>query len=145
MLTLFFQLLANARRRKNIIHTIHTEEEVVVSQAAKQEAIFQHFLKHTTVTPVGQIFLPVTFGTHENFFTETIQFEVVNFEIAYNAFLGLPALSKFMAIPHCAYLVLKMAGPRGVISIRGDIKQDFDYDRERCKTADRLTASIELQ
>jgi hypothetical protein len=26
----------------------------------------------------------------------------------YNAFLGRPALSKFMAIPHYAYLVLKM-------------------------------------
>jgi hypothetical protein len=36
--------------------------------------------------------------------------------------LARPALSKFMAIPHYAYLVLKMTGPHVVISIRGDIK-----------------------
>jgi hypothetical protein len=59
-------------------------------------------------TPVGQIILPVTFGTQENFCTETIQFEVTDFETAYNAFLGRPALSRFMAIPHYAYQVLKM-------------------------------------
>jgi hypothetical protein len=36
-----------------------------------------------------------------------------------------------MVIPHYTYLVLMMSGPRGVISIRGDIKRAFDYDRER--------------
>jgi hypothetical protein len=51
----------------------------------------------------------------------------------------------FMAIPHYAFLVLKMPGLRGVISIRGDIKRAFDCDRESCETADRLLASIELQ
>jgi hypothetical protein len=55
------------------------------------------------------------------------------------------ALSKFMAIPHYAYLLLKMPGPHGIISIRGDIKQAFDCDRESCNTADRLTTPIELQ
>jgi hypothetical protein len=53
--------------------------------------------------------------------------------------------SKFMVIPHYAYLVLKMLGPRGVISIRGDVKRAFDYDKESCETADRLTASVEHQ
>jgi hypothetical protein len=51
----------------------------------------------------------------------------------------------FMAIPHYAFLVLKMPGLHGVISIRGDIKRAFDCDRESCETADRLLASIELQ
>jgi hypothetical protein len=50
-----------------------------------------------------------------------------------------------MAIPHYAYLVLKMSGPHGVISIRGDVKRAFDCDRENCETADRLTTSAELQ
>jgi hypothetical protein len=76
---------------------------------------------------------------------ENLQFEVANFEMAYNAFLGQPTLSMFMAIPHYTYLVLQMSGPRGVISIRGDIKRAFDYDRESCEMADRLTASTELQ
>jgi hypothetical protein len=51
----------------------------------------------------------------------------------------------FMAISHYAYLVLKMPGPRGVISIRGDIMRAFDCDRESCETADRLIVYIELQ
>jgi hypothetical protein len=37
-----------------------------------------------------------------------------------------------------------MPGPCGVISIRGDIKWAFYYDRESCKIADRLTTSVEL-
>jgi hypothetical protein len=55
-------------------------------------------------TPIGQITLPVTFGTQDNFRTETIQFEVTDFETTYNAFLGWPALSRFMAIRHYAKL-----------------------------------------
>jgi hypothetical protein len=70
---------------------------------------------------------------------------VVDFEIAYNAFLGWLALTKFMAIPHYTYLVLKMPGPCGVNSIRGDVKQAYDCDKESCEMVDRLTTSIELQ
>jgi hypothetical protein len=33
----------------------------------------------------------------------------------------------------------------GVISIRGDIKRDYDCDKESYETADRLRASVELQ
>jgi hypothetical protein len=74
-----------------------------------------------------------------------MQFEVVEFETTYNAFLGRPILTKFIAVPHYAYLVLKMPGPNGIISIRGDVKHAYDYDRESCETADRLLASTELQ
>jgi hypothetical protein len=74
-----------------------------------------------------------------------MQFEVVDFETTYNAFLGRPILTKFMAVPHYAYLVMKMPGPNGIISIRGDVKHAYDYDRESCETADRLLASTELQ
>jgi hypothetical protein len=50
-----------------------------------------------------------------------------------------------MAIPYYAYVVLKTPGPRGVISIRGDVKWAFDYDWESCETAYRLMTSLELQ
>jgi hypothetical protein len=36
-------------------------------------------------------------------------------------------------------MVLKMPGPYGVISIRGDVKWAFDCDRESCEMADRLS------
>jgi hypothetical protein len=108
-------------------------------------APFHGVVLGTAATPIGQISLPVTFGTRENFQTENIQFEVADFETAYNAFLGRPALTKFMSIPHYAYLVLKMLGPRGVISIRGDVKRAYDYDKESCEMADRLTTFAEFQ
>jgi hypothetical protein len=92
-------------------------------------ALFHGIVPGAVATPVSQISLLITFETQENFRTETIQFEVTNFETAYNAFLGRPSLSKFMAILHYAYLVLKMPGPCGIIYIKGDIKWAFDYNR----------------
>jgi hypothetical protein len=38
-----------------------------------------------------------------------------------------------------------MPRSHGVISIRGDIKRAYDYDKESNETTDRLTASAELQ
>jgi hypothetical protein len=65
--------------------------------------------------------------------------------MAYNALLVWSALSKFMEIPYYAYLVLKMPGLCGVISIREDAKRTYDCDRESCETVDRLMTSAELQ
>jgi hypothetical protein len=115
------------------------------SMPRPSQAPFHGIVPGAAATLVGQISLPVTFETRENFRTENIQFEVVDFETAYNAFLGWPALSKFMAILHYSYLVLKMPGPCGVIFVRGDVKQAFYCDRESCEAADRLLASVELQ
>jgi hypothetical protein len=61
---------------------------------------------------------------------------VANFETAYNAFMGRQSLTKFMAIPNYAYLVLKVPGPCGVISIRGDIKRAYDCNKESCEAAE---------
>jgi hypothetical protein len=108
-------------------------------------APFHGIVPGTAATPISQISLPVTFGTRENIWTENIEFEVADFETAYNAFLGQLALTKFMAILHCAYMVLKMSGLRGVISIRGDVKRAYDCDKESYEMADRLTAYIELR
>jgi hypothetical protein len=63
-------------------------------------APFHGIVSRAAKTPIGQITLPVTFGTRENFQTEHMKFAVADFEMAYNAFLGRPTLTKFMAIPH---------------------------------------------
>jgi hypothetical protein len=78
--------------------------------------------------PLGQITLPVTFGTQANYLTEFIQFEVADFETLYHAILGRPALGKFMAIPHYPYLLLKMLGPHRILSLWGNLKRAFDRD-----------------
>jgi hypothetical protein len=92
------------------------------SALRSSRAPFHGIVPGAAATPVGQITLPMMFGTRENFHTKYIQFEVADFETAYNAFLRRLALTKFMVIPHYAYLVLKMQGSNGVISIRGDVK-----------------------
>jgi hypothetical protein len=50
-----------------------------------------------------------------------------------------------MAIPHYAHLVLKMSGPNGVISIKGDIKRVYAYNRESCEMTYMFLTSTELQ
>ena len=58
--------------------------------------------------PLGQIRLPVTFGTHDNYRTEIIDFDIACISLPYNAILGYPALAKFMAVTHPAYNLMKM-------------------------------------
>ncbi|XP_066360871.1 uncharacterized protein [Miscanthus floridulus] len=88
--------------------------------------------------PHGQITLPVTFRTAEKYHTEFIKFEVADFESCYHAILGRPALTKYMAIPHYRYLLLKMPMTKGVLSLRGDLKKAYDYDVQAVQISERL-------
>jgi hypothetical protein len=72
--------------------------------------------------PLGHIYMPATFGTPENYRTEFLRFEVANFDCGYNAIIGRPGLAKFMAIPHYTYMILKMTGPQGIITVRVDFQ-----------------------
>ena len=50
------------------------------------------------VFPLGSIALPVTFGTEENFRTESVLFDVAEMNLPFNPIIGRPALYRFMAI-----------------------------------------------
>jgi hypothetical protein len=60
--------------------------------------------------PIGQVRLTVMFGIPGNYRTELIDFDVAHIRLPYNAIMGFPALSKFMAVTHNAYNLVKMAG-----------------------------------
>ncbi|XP_073360364.1 uncharacterized protein [Aegilops tauschii subsp. strangulata] len=77
----------------------------------------------SSTTPLGQVRLTVTFGTHDNYRTELIDFDVARIGLPYNAILGYPVLAKFMAVTHPGYNVIKMPGSGGVVTIAGD-KED---------------------
>jgi hypothetical protein len=96
-------------------------------------APFHGVVPGAVATPVSQITLAITYGTRKKYCIEYTQFVVANFETAYNAFLGRPALTNFMATPN------------GAISIKGDVKQAYNYDQESYESADALMAFIELQ
>jgi hypothetical protein len=72
--------------------------------------------------PLGQVDLPITFGAQANFHMEMLTFEIAEFRGAYHAILGQPCYAKFMVVPNYTYLMLKMPGPRGVITIGGDLQ-----------------------
>jgi hypothetical protein len=72
--------------------------------------------------PLGKIELPVTFGTADNFRTEKILFDVADTNLPYNGILGRPALAQFMVASHYAYLVAKIPGPNGPITVKADVK-----------------------
>jgi hypothetical protein len=73
--------------------------------------------------PLGHIYMPVTFGTPENYRIEFLRFEVANFDCGYNTIIDRPRLAKFMAIPHYTYMILKMPGPQGIITVRAECFQ----------------------
>jgi hypothetical protein len=70
--------------------------------------------------PLGHIYMPITFGTPENYRTEFLRLEVANFDCGYNTIVARPGLAKFMAIPHYTYMILKMPGPQGIITMCAD-------------------------
>jgi hypothetical protein len=90
------------------------------------------------VQPLGQIDLPVWFGTPDNFCKETLTFEVVGFRGAYHAVLGQPCYAKFMAVPNYTYLKMKMSGSKGVITVGSSIGHAFDCDVECVEYAEAL-------
>jgi hypothetical protein len=49
--------------------------------------------------------------------------------------MGRPALAKFMAVPHYVYLLLKMSGRSGVLTLRGDLKKSYDCNQEAIQYA----------
>jgi hypothetical protein len=142
----FNRVLVNGGNSLNIMF-LKVFDQMGLSRSAlcPNQALFHGIVPNATVSPVGQITLLRTIGTRENFCTEHMQFKVADFETAYNAFLRWPTLTKFMTIPHNAYLILKMPGPHGVISVRGDVMHAYDYDKESCEIADRHTTFVELQ
>jgi hypothetical protein len=67
---------------------------------------------------LGQIALDVCFGNRCNFRREKLEFEVMDWPSQYHVILGRPPFSRFMAVPHYTYLVLKMPGPNGIITVK---------------------------
>jgi hypothetical protein len=113
----------------------------ITHMLTKSTSPFYGIVPGNAAIPLGSVVLPVTFGeTRENYPIEYIKFEVTDFEISYHAILGRPAITKFMAVPHYTYLVLKMPSPVGVLSLEGDLKIFFDCDTK----AVELTATNQV-
>ena len=72
------------------------------------------------VPALGKIELPVEFEDGGLKRKEDIVFDVVDIPYQYNVILGRVTLNKFGAIPHHAYLCVKIPAPSGVIIVQGN-------------------------
>jgi hypothetical protein len=97
----------------------------------ESDTCFRGIVPTLPAYPLGRISLNVVFGKPDNFRKERIEFEVVNWESQYHAILGRPTYAKFMAVPHYAYLKLKMPGNNGTnITVHGSFSRSDNCDRE---------------
>ena len=71
----------------------------------------------------GSVILEVTFGFPGNSRSEELLFIIAPFQSDYHVVLGRTAFARFTALPHYGYLTLKMPGPRGVITVNGNIER----------------------
>ena len=89
--------------------------------------------------------MPVQFGTTDLFRTEYVNFFVADFDTAYHAILGQPALAKFMVVPHYVYLVLKILMEQGVLTLRANVSSDYNYEREGLALAEAMDLSARME
>jgi hypothetical protein len=80
---------------------------------------FHGIVPGATNYPLGKIELDVCFGNSSNYRREKLEFEAMDWPSQYHAIMGRPAFAKFMAVPHYAYLTLKILGPKGTITVQG--------------------------
>jgi hypothetical protein len=118
--------------------------EIDLSTIRAGVAPFHGIIPRKRVLPLGQLDLPVCFGTPSNFRKETLTLEVVGFRGTYHAVLGRPCYAKFMAVPNYTYLKLKMPGPDGVITIGSTYRHAYECDVECVEYAEALAESEAL-
>ena len=91
----------------------------------QSNTIFKGVIPGPEAHCTGSIVLEVVFGSPNNFRSEKLTFDIAPFRSGYKALLGRTAFARFNAIPHYAYLKLKMPGPRGIIIISGNTKRSL--------------------
>jgi hypothetical protein len=70
---------------------------------------------------------------------------VTDFDDTYHAILGRLALTKFMAVSHYSYLVLKMSTEHGVLTLRGNVYTAYTYEEESFKVATTTDLLIRME
>ncbi len=115
------------------------------TQMNHSSVIFHGVVPGRQANSLGEITLDVTFGTPKNYRTEALSFEVVPFKSAYHAIFGRPAYWAFMARPCYIYNMMKILGPNGVITIKGDPKKARECEDGNAAFAEAVLHAQEYQ
>jgi hypothetical protein len=94
------------------------------------DCYFQGIVPRSANYSLGRIELDVCFRSSSNYHREKLEFEFMDWPSQYHAILGRPAFAKFMAVPHYAYLMLKIPGPKGTITVQGSFEVSNTCDKE---------------
>jgi hypothetical protein len=115
----------------NLIYTDTLRKiKIPMNDLLPTETSFHGIIPGKPTYPLGAIYLDVIFGTPANFRKEKIEFEVVDWPSQHHAILGRPAFARFMAVPHYAYLKLRMPTNRGPLTISGSFARSENCDKD---------------
>jgi hypothetical protein len=95
--------------------------------------------------PLEWVTLPVTFRDTNNYLTERLTFEGVDFSRPYHVILGQPCYVKFMAVPSYANLKLKILGPTRVITVEAKTQRAQDYEQNNIELTATAVTMVELR
>jgi hypothetical protein len=127
----FSRVLIDGGSSINLLYRSSMEKlGIPLAQLKPSRLTFHGIVPGHSCTPMGRVQLEVLFGKKGNCRCDLIWFEVVDLSSPCHALLGHPALAKFMAVPHYAYLKMKLPGPRGMITISGSFNKSLACAKE---------------
>ena len=112
------------------------------SRIKPTKTTFKGVIPGVEASCTGSVTLEVVFGSRDNFRSEELIFDIVPFRSGYHALLGRTAFSRFNAVPHYAYLKLKMPGPRGVITVNGNTERSLRTEKHTSALAAEVQSSL---
>jgi hypothetical protein len=105
----FSRMLIDGSSSINLLYRSSMEKlGIPLAQLKPSRITFYGIMPGHSCAPLGRVQLEVLFRKKGNSRREPIWFKVVNISSPYHALLGHPALAKFMAVPHYAYLKMKL-------------------------------------
>ncbi|XP_062191230.1 uncharacterized protein LOC133895036 [Phragmites australis] len=122
-------VLVNRGSLINLLFADTLDTLQILRSSLKSSSPFFSITPGSSAKPLGQIELPATFGSPDNFRTERVLFDVADFGTAYNTILERPAMAQFMALAYYAYQLIKIPGPAGAITIADNTKIVLHCDK----------------
>ena len=84
----------------------------------------------------------MVFGSPNNFRSEELLFDILPFRSGYHTLLGRTAFDRFNAVPHYAFLKLKMPGPHSVITVNGNMERSLRTEEHTTALAAEVKNSL---
>ena len=95
------------------------------TKISRNNITFKGIIPGPEARSTGSLILEVVFGSSDNYRSEKLNFDIAPFRSGYQALLGRTTFARFNAVPHYAYLKLKMSGPRDIITVSGNIERSL--------------------